>query len=243
MSPPPASRQKQQVMLLSGIVGMAVLYALYAFAWSPHQARLATREQEVLKLKGQIEKARKDLKQEPAVREEINRVTADLDAVRRTHVLQPVAGSSPVLEVQSRLFALARTSGFEIDNVSEVAIRPIPRRLEAKKPAAAKPAPTPAPAAAGAPAARPAKPPEPEPPVPTSVQVFVAEVGGVAGYEGAVDLLRRIEQYSPYITLAGLTIQTQPEAPDRHRVTLQLEWPIAVSGGVMDLSTRRSEAP
>ena len=224
MSPAAPSKQKQQLFTLVGLLGAGVLFAIYSFVWTPMRESRAARISETTRLRSQIEKARKDLKAEPSVRGDIDRIRAELDQIRKTHVPVAVMGSSQILDVQRRLEVLAQASGFEISNVREVGRRPIPRRLVKETPAA-KPAPSTSPDEAAPVRAR-TKTAAKKPERPPAFAGFLTEVGGVAGYDGVVEFLRRMEESNPYVCVTSLNIQGQVEDPTRHLVSIQMEWPV-----------------
>lgn len=228
MSPAPVSVNRQQILLLAGILAAGGLFALYTFVWQPLQASRAARMSETAQLRDKIDKARKDLKQEPAVRREIEEIRAELGQIRRDYIPSAVMGSSQILDVQSRLEGLSKASGFIIDNMREVGRRPLPRKLVVvKPPPVVKPAPGAKPAAAPAVPARPkAKGADKKAERPAAFESFVTEVGGLAGYGELVEFLRQVEASNPYVCITGLDVQSRPEDVTQHRILIQMEWPV-----------------
>lgn len=45
------------------------------------------------------------------------------------------------------------------------------------------------------------------------------------GYQQLLELVRTLEEKDPYLCITTIQIQTQPATPERHQVTLVVEWP------------------
>ena len=54
---------------------------------------------------------------------------------------------------------------------------------------------------------------------------YAVRVTTQCSYEQLARLVETLESTNPYLTINGLAIANQPDAPARHQVTLSIEWP------------------
>lgn len=55
---------------------------------------------------------------------------------------------------------------------------------------------------------------------------YVVQVGGSGSYEQIIAFLRIVEERNPYLCVTDLRVTGQGDNPERHRVSVRMEWPI-----------------
>jgi hypothetical protein len=60
------------------------------------------------------------------------------------------------------------------------------------------------------------------------LRLYTARISMSGGLPDVIRLLRQIDASSPYVCVSALSIAGQPETPETHRVTMDVQWPIWV---------------
>ena len=207
MSPERSAAARAQQRLLAGLAGLAAMVLVSLYVIRPMQARerqIRATLAERLKVN---DLARVSIKNMPETEQRAARLAETLGAETNRYVLRPVLGSYPV---QRDIYRLAAETGFSVSLVRELGKTPTPTGSRIGK----------------APPAAPGKPPPAKAPPPVLAR-YLVEVSGEGSYACLVALLDLLEQENPYCGVNALTIRGMPNVPTRHRVTLQIEWPVA----------------
>lgn len=56
---------------------------------------------------------------------------------------------------------------------------------------------------------------------------YTLDVAGNGSFADVIDLLALLESENPYMGVVELSVREEAQSPERHRVTLRLEWPVA----------------
>ena len=200
-----------QIRLAAGL-GMTCVAGLLAwFGVKP------MREQEQAILREAAEQCRRndaalqDIREALGMDGEVARLESALAGETNRFVLRPILGSYPV---QRDIYRLAAETGFKVGMVREAGRQTTP--------VAKLPAPPVGRQKAGA---APAKPPPP-PPIPAAFDRYVLEIGGEGSYADVTALIDLLESENPYCGVVALNIRGVPDKPERHRVSMSLEWPV-----------------
>lgn len=218
------SRSQQHLLLGLGSVVVMVLVAVFVIRpmrGRESLIRLAV-EQRVADNGRALDSVRKiaELEQKTAL------LSETLATETNRFVLRPFLGSYPV---QREIYRLASDTAFKIAVVREVGKRPTPTE--------SKSAPAKATAVPSAPAKDAAVPSAPEgqpvvkdkeirKKVASSFARYFVEVSGEGSFADLFALIERLELDNPYCGVNALVIRGLPSMPERHRVTLSLEWPV-----------------
>ena len=76
----------------------------------------------------------------------------------------------------------------------------------------------------------------------TSVRAYNAysiQVVGQGSYDEIVAFLKSLEDRNPYVCITELKVSGQPDTPERHRVTLRIEWPIEAEAAPVDAASAK----
>ena len=63
---------------------------------------------------------------------------------------------------------------------------------------------------------------------PAAYRSYSIQIGVLAPYGDICTFLEKLERSNPYLCVTEIRITGQPDAPERHRVQMRLEWPIEV---------------
>jgi len=126
MKLPENKKERIQVFILIGIGAAAVIFAMAQLLVTPF---LAAKEKfkELLQTKQTaLEKAERELKYAPGIKEEFDTVTTQLDTTIANNLLRPILGSY-LVGVTETLEAQARVLNIKLDEIQEIGIRELPR--------------------------------------------------------------------------------------------------------------------
>ena len=123
---PATKKERIQVFVLIGIGLIAVIYALVQLTVSPFLASKQKLRDELLTKKTALEKAERELKFAPTIKEEFNSVATQMDRIIADNVLRPILGSY-LVGVTEFLEQQARATNIRLDEVQEIGIREPPR--------------------------------------------------------------------------------------------------------------------
>lgn len=59
-----------------------------------------------------------------------------------------------------------------------------------------------------------------------SFNLFAVRIITECTYLNLLEFLQQIEERNPYVCISGLIISTQPKSPERHTISIDLQWPI-----------------
>ncbi len=208
------SRSQQHLLLgLGGVVAMILVavFVIRPMGERESKIRLVV-EQRVAENDRALDSVRQiaDLEQKAAL------LSETLAVETNRFVLRPFLGSYPV---QREIYRLATDTAFKIAMVREVGKRPTPTE---SKSASAK---------AAARRSAPARPPvvkdnETRKKVAPEFARYFVEVSGEGSFADLFALIERLELDNPYCGVNALVIRGIASTPERHRVTLSLEWPV-----------------
>jgi hypothetical protein len=136
MKLPENRKERVQVFVLIGIGAALALYALVQLLVSPYTAARQKLNAVQEDLNRKIETARRVLLYAPAVKEEYESVTAEIEKTMASNVLRPVLGSYTVV-VTETIETAARLAGIAVTEIQEVGTRELPRGKTAIKTAEA----------------------------------------------------------------------------------------------------------
>ena len=199
------SRSQAGLLACLGAVLAMVLVAWLLIA--PMRGRAIALQKEVDAGVARNDQALDRIRRISALEHEVAALESSLALETNQYVLRPVLGSYPV---QRDLYRLAAETSFKIALIREVGAKETPTAIKA-----------PAGRGAARPAARTAKATPP-----SAFARYTVEVAGEGTYADVYALIERLEQENPYCAVTDLSIRGLPASPERHRVTLTLEWPV-----------------
>jgi hypothetical protein len=200
---PPATRRR----LILGGGTLAALIVVHCLVLRPVREECGRKRAALAGIATRNNAALRAIREMPQVEAEIARLRDELAAATNRFVLRPVLGSYPV---QSDIYRLAAESGFKVARLRELGAEPTPRAptpQKTRRPASRQPAEDAGP--------------------PDAFARYRVEAGGEGSLAETTGLLRRLEEENPYCGVVALNIRAIPSAPERHRVALTLEWPVA----------------
>ncbi|MDD5705640.1 MAG: hypothetical protein PHR35_06925, partial [Kiritimatiellae bacterium] len=196
-----------------GLGAVLALYVVLALVVKPLRSARARQADRSLQLKARIAEAQQAIANIAKLEKETAALRDALATDTNRLVLRPVLGSYPI---QRDIHRLASESGFKVVSVREVGKEPILGK------AVVRPEPQEKPAKAKAKGAK-----EPVADAPPTLARYLADVGGEGSYADVIDLIDRLEQDNPCLGVLSLSVRSVVQTPERHRVTMQLEWPVA----------------
>jgi hypothetical protein len=72
---------------------------------------------------------------------------------------------------------------------------------------------------------------------------YGVQMTGVAGFERLCSLLHTLEQQNPLMCMTEFQVAGQPDNPERHRISVRIEWPIYVAPPPAANSTAPASPP
>ena len=67
---------------------------------------------------------------------------------------------------------------------------------------------------------------------------YSVQLVGQGSYDEIVAFLKSLEDRNPYVCITELKMSGQPDTPERHRITLRIEWPIEAEPAQNDASAK-----
>jgi hypothetical protein len=196
MKLPESKKERLQVFILIGVGVVAVLYAMMQLLVTPFTASKQKLRESLQTTRDYLDKAERELKFAPSLKEEFNSVSEELDQTIATNVLHSILGSY-LVGVADTIETQARALNIKVDEVQEVGIRELPR-----------------PNKKGATSA------------PVYFKSYSVQVAARATYEQATSFIRNLETINPYLCVSEIRITGQADDPEHHRLNLKIEWPI-----------------
>ena len=68
---------------------------------------------------------------------------------------------------------------------------------------------------------------------------YSVQLVGQGSYDEIVAFLKSVEDRNPYVCITELKVTGQPDTPERHRVTLRIEWPIEAEAAPVDAAAAK----
>ena len=199
---------RAQLHIALGLTAVLVIALLFIFVIHPLRVReMAIRSQ----IKKQVEKntlALGNVRRITELRQETARLKEALAVETNRFVLRPVLGSFPV---QRDIYRMAADTAFRIAAMKEVGKKPTPTELKPVAQAASKGRPKSA-------IKSKLKPP--------AFDRYVVEIIGDGSFFDVCTLIEILAEENPYCGVTDLTISGVSSSPERHRVTMVLEWPV-----------------
>ncbi len=201
--------QQQILLVLAGLLlmGLAFLYVI-----QPIRGR-EVRVREALERRLQDnQRAIAAIRGMPEMAQTFTNLAASLALETNRYLLRPVLGSYPI---QREIYRLAGETAFKVSMVRELGTQATPREIKAGAFTAAQKL-----------AAKGRKGDAKQAAPPPSFARFVVEVVGEGSYADVIALVERLEMENPYCGLTALNIRGVGNFPERHRVSMTIEWPV-----------------
>lgn len=135
MKLPATKKERAQILVLLGIGGLAIFYALVQLAAKPLWSYRAKLVEERARIQEKMDKASQDLRKMALLERERDELAAELNTMSSNYVLQPILGSYFVA-VNDSLERLARTQGIRLKTgaIKEVGLLEIPGKNKDRSP-------------------------------------------------------------------------------------------------------------
>ncbi len=196
MKLPDDKKERQQMLILMGIVAAAAIYAVVNFVLLPF---ISSQREIPEKLEGVRDQLATGERTLAAVPRNIEQYNVYVTNIRRTvdqYLLQPVLGSY-ILEAERIIEQHALAVGLTIDGFREDGIRDLPVARTRQG------------AGAG-----------------NRLRSYALIVNLRAGYDDMVRLIEAIEAGNPFVSVLELNLNHQPRTPQIHAVQFKVLWPI-----------------
>lgn len=126
MKLPENKKERVQVFVLIGIGAAAVIFASWQGLVSPFFAYKQRLQESLQTKRTALEKAERELRLAPSIKEEFDSVTSQLDTTIANNLLRPILGSY-LVGVTETLENQARAINVKVDEIQEIGIRELPR--------------------------------------------------------------------------------------------------------------------
>lgn len=213
MKLPDDPKERNQILVLVGILSLFALYGVYMGAnillIKPHKEN----EKQIAELTDKLTDADSDVKLMPEMKKLNNQHIMEIREINDAYLLHPRLGSF-ILPAQEFVEEQANAVNTPIIEVTEIGISEFPA------PEPPKPAPGEGGHAHGE--AKPVAAPKKE----YAFKVYTARVTVDKGLHNMIKLTRQIENANPYICISSVSILPNEESPDTHDMTFDIQWPI-----------------
>lgn len=199
----PADRKKAFAAMAVG--GLALLYVAFTYGLQPYRASVNTRRERVAELENEIWRAQKDLSAIDRVHEQNNEIVARILAASEQdrHILRPSLGNY-LLVATDEINRAAAGLDIQVDTINEVprTAAVVPKKGDGTAPP------------------------------PNRYAPYTVNVSITGGLHELARFLHRLESANPYATVTRLIVMEQSaETPEKHFISLHLQWPIWVDEG------------
>lgn len=137
MKLPENRKERLQVFALIGIGVLLAISTITQLVVFPFLASRKKRNAALVEQTQKLEKARKELLQAPSVKEDYDKVSAELDRIVAASVLRSILGSY-LVGVSETIENAARSAGLTTEEIQEVGIRDLPVKKGSSHPPAFK---------------------------------------------------------------------------------------------------------
>lgn len=199
----PADRKKAIAAMAVG--GLALLFVSFTYGFLPYRASVRARRERVAELENEIWRAQKDLSAIDRVREQNSGIVARILAASEEdrHILRPSLGNY-LLVATDVINRAAVGLDIQVDTINELPrTAPVttPKKNDDTKTA----------------------------PPPSRFDPYSVSLSITGGLHELARFLHRLESANPYATLTRLIVMQQSaETPEKHYISLHLQWPIWV---------------
>jgi len=215
----PANKKERQKMLaLIALGGVAALYGLWAGVYQPINRKMDEAHTTIIVLETNLRQAPQQIRHLAGMREDLVKTMRELRMQSEKNLLHPRLGNY-LLPARDFLVKKGTDSGVEAIQVTNIGLIDPPAKAKpAPKPeAAAAPESKPTPGAATAPDKK-----EPAGPV----RAYSARVTAECGYDTFIKWVRAVQAENPLIAISHFLITAQPDNPQRHLVRFEVQWPV-----------------
>jgi hypothetical protein len=113
------TKEQKQLVVMSGVLGLIVVFLFFQFGLSPFLARKARMTEEFEKLEAQLDLANEAIKGETQLRDSLTDKTSMLELAYREYIPAP---ENPLSWATKKIYGEARGVGVDIESVSEVGV-------------------------------------------------------------------------------------------------------------------------
>lgn len=215
----PANKQdRQKVLALIALGGVAALYGLWVGVYQPISRKMDEASTTIIVLQTNLGQAPQQIRQLADMRADLVKTMRALRTHSEQHLLNPRLGNY-LLPARDFLVKKGTDAGVEAIQVTDIGLIDPPAKAKPvpKPAAAAEPETKPTPGAAAAPAKK-----EPAGPV----RVYSARVTAECGYDTFIEWVRALQADNPLIAISHFLITAQPDNPQRHLVRFEVQWPV-----------------
>ncbi len=184
------TKEQKQKVILAGIVGLAVLYALKQFALTPLLESRGKLNDEFEAMKSKLMLANGAIKNEGETRRRLAETQAQL--MKAQSDLLPSADNALSWATKT-IYHAARSVGLDLESVSETETDRTNFTAKDQVKRAFKP--------------------------------YAVRMSVECGYPQLIELIKSLEDANPYLCVTGIQIQCQPQTPERHQISIVVEWP------------------
>ena len=209
-----AKKRLQRRLMIIGALSLGLFTTIRFGVLDKIELRRSLRVQsEELELKFGV--AKQTVAEAPRFAAEAEAYGTELRVITNRFVLRQVLGS---YAVQTDIHRLADEGSFRVVGIREIGSQATPRPPTDTK-ASRKGAPKPTRRAEEKGTANPED-------IPPCFARYVVDVTGSGSFADVIDFVGRLERSNPYLGVLSLSIRGVAKSPERHQVSLKLEWPV-----------------
>ena len=204
MNLPEDPKERTQILVLAGIVGLTVIAALVMFVIKPQAAKKAVIDEESALIENELSSTRKDIARMNKGRVRNHEILKELVALsdHGEHILQPHFGRNYLLVAKEIVGRHAKTSGAEV-HLREAGFSGAPRNPRALTPSMVRY---------------------------YNIQLTLKN----GGIHELYRLLKELEIHGPYINVTDISIAGSATTPGKHTITARVQWPVWVKEDTPD---------
>ena len=209
MKLPDDPKERTQILVLVGILGLGALYGLYmaanAMVIKPHKDKVKLVED----LRSKLADATDDVKMMPDLEKNNDEHIATITDISDRHVLHPDLGNY-LIPAKKFIGKHAADSKTSVIDVKEIGISEFPM----PKP--------PKPVRDESGHAKPVAAPKKE----YAFKIYTARVEIANGYHELLRLIKQIEKSNPYVCITSITVTPSEDNDFAHNMSFDIQWPI-----------------
>lgn len=220
MKLPQSKKERQQLLIVVGIVIVGIMYAVWTFVYQPILAKRSEAAVQTKALEDQIAGAEAQIRRIPMLERDLHNLVTNLLEISERQMLQAQLGNY-LISAREILNRQARSLNILTVQIDEVGLVPMPRPKDKGRP-------KPRPAEEGSAPAQAATPAAPAGPPPATIQAYTVRVTTACGYHDLRRWIKLLEEEYAYAAINSIMITARPENAMEHQITFEVQWPVWV---------------